>query len=84
MTELARQRQIEIENKLNGESITYEFYSVDEAFVRIEVLWGDWKHEHPRLKHLMKEIGWEHWGSVTTEEDGGDCYSAVHTFVYSH
>lgn len=48
--------------------------------MEIEVTWGDWKHEHIWLKNLMKEFGYEHIREDVTEEDGGDTYSAIHTF----
>lgn len=46
--------------------------------VRISVNWGDWKHDHARLRWLLTENGYEYGGSVITEEDGSDCYSADH------
>ena len=48
--------------------------------VFVEIEWGDWKHEHARAKWLMQENGYRHLGTVVTEEDGSDCYSAVHQF----
>lgn len=56
-------------------------YGYDLPVVEIEICWGDWKHEHLRVKLLMKEIGCNFISSITTEEDGSDCYSAIHRFI---
>lgn len=50
--------------------------------VCVEILWGDWKHEHVRTKLLVQDMGGFYVGSQTIEEDGSDCYSAVHTFLF--
>ena len=55
--------------------------------IEIEKHWGDWKHDHLRLKYLVGEyliqngIEYEH-NEVVTEEDGSDCYSAIHYFYF--
>jgi hypothetical protein len=49
--------------------------------VEISVDWGDWKHDHLYLNHVMRENGYILMGEEVTEEDGGDAYSAVHTFL---
>ena len=48
--------------------------------VTIFIEWGDWKHEHGYLRYLMKQEGYEEINQIVTEEDGSDCYSAIHTF----
>lgn len=48
--------------------------------VVVNLFWGDWKHEHLWLKHLMAENGYEHLSEEVTEENGSDCYSAEHVF----
>ena len=48
--------------------------------VEINVEWGDWKHDHLHLNHVMKENGYILMGEKVTEEDGSDSYSAVHTY----
>jgi len=55
-------------------------YDGDLPVVEVEISWGDWKHDHLRVKWLMEEIGAVRLGSVVTEENGSDCYSAVHRF----
>ena len=54
--------------------------------IQTEIFWGDWKHDHLRVKYLvnqfMRTIG--HTVAipheVVTEHDGSDCYSAIHTW----
>ena len=53
-----------------------------EQVVDISIEWGDWKHEHGYCKQLMKEIGYVEISDKVTEEDGSDCYSAIHRFVH--
>lgn len=51
--------------------------------IEIEINWGDWKHDHLHLKWLMEEHfsnKLEYVGEKVTEEDGSDCYSAIHYF----
>lgn len=53
--------------------------------IGIEITWGDWKHEHARLDLIMTE-NFDNLRSihtVTTEEDGSDCYSAIHYYYFS-
>ena len=48
----------------------------------VKIDWGDWKHDHLRAKYLItKNFPLEHFNSETTEEDGSDCYSAIHYFM---
>ena len=49
--------------------------------VYVHVLWGDWKHDHAYLKHVMQENDFIFIGEEITEEDGSDCYSATHTYL---
>lgn len=51
------------------------------CIVEVEISWGDWKHEHLRCDYLMKELGYLEIGEELTEEDGSDCYSAIHRYV---
>ena len=56
-------------------------YGDDMPVVNVEIRWGDWKHEHLRAKWLMGEVGAVYVNTVETEENGTDCYSAVHRFI---
>ena len=48
--------------------------------VAVTIEWGDWKHDHFWCEDLMGFIGYEQTKSKITEEDGSDCYSAIHYF----
>jgi hypothetical protein len=52
-------------------------------YIAAEISWGDWKHEHLRCKWLTEEFFQSKGIDINiqtevTEEDGSDCYSAVH------
>ena len=50
--------------------------------VCIKVTWGDWKHSHLYLDHLMQELGYELLSEKVTEENGSDTYSSDHYYFY--
>ena len=54
--------------------------ATNDGKVVVNLFWGDWKHEHLWLKHLMAENGYEHLSEEVTEENGSDCYSAEQVF----
>lgn len=61
-----------------------EVWHENDHAVAVEINWGDWKHEHARLDWLVREKLPE-LKSVTeetTEENGSDCYSAIHHFTF--
>ena len=43
---------------------------------------GDWKHEHGYADYVMSENGFKKIKEKVTEEDGSDCYSAIHTYYF--
>ena len=49
--------------------------------VCVEIRWGDWKHDHQRCKWLLAQEGFVSFGEEITEDDGSDCYSAIHYFA---
>ena len=53
---------------------------IDKYVIEVVVEWGDWKHDHAYLDWVMNENGFVKTNEVVTEDDGSDCYSAVHTF----
>lgn len=69
------------ENHIMGEMVDYNEQT---KMVAVEVIWGDWKHEHGRLDYLMKKNfpSLRSIHTVTTEEDGSDCYSAIHYYYF--
>ena len=62
------------EGELFGDISTYDNQ------VEVHIEWGDWKHEHAYLRYLMEQKGFIQTDENITEEDGSDCYSAVHVF----
>ena len=65
------------ENHINCEVVKI---NKEDKMIGVEILWGDWKHEHLRFDGLMEENfnNIRKIYTVTTEEDGTDCYSAIH------
>ena len=51
-----------------------------EESIRVEIEWGDWKHDHIWCDNLMSYIGYTCGDSVVTDENGSDCYSAIHYY----
>lgn len=60
----------------------YEWWSNSDGTIDVSVEWGDWKHDHLFLTHIMRENGYCETDEVVTEEDGSDAYSSIHTFKY--
>lgn len=62
----------------------YEMWE-DDGSLCIDIHWGDWKHDHLYVKWKAKEalaargLLVVREDSEVTEEDGSDCYSAIHT-----
>ena len=79
---LMGKRQIHnaISNKLEKAGIFAEVEVLDDSEISVLIEWGDWKHEHGYLRYLMGEEGYEEINENITEEDGSDCYSAIHLF----
>ena len=85
MTEKLKKLQDKVETLMRENKVySYELdFDLDnDRLVYIELEWGDWKHDHLRLEWLMENNDFRQIGEVTTEEDGSDCYSAIHTFIY--
>ena len=59
-----------------------DVYRDGSFYLCVSISWGDWKHEHAFTDYLMSQvIGYELHHIEVTEEDGSDCYSAVHYYV---
>ena len=74
-------------NKYLGDNqFQYDVYPYmdDMPVVECEIHWGDWKHEHLRLKWLMEQIGCVRVSCEVTEENGSDCYSAIHRYIVNY
>lgn len=48
--------------------------------VEVDIVWGDWKHDHGYCDSLMSYIGYNCDDVQETEENGSDCYSAIHYY----
>lgn len=75
----------EIIEKLASENhICCEVYEEQRGVVAVEIRWGDWKHDHARLDWLVGERLPElkKVETAVTEDDGSDCYSAIHRFYF--
>lgn len=49
--------------------------------VKIRIDWGDWKHDHWKARYIVNGVldgEIRNWDEILIEEDGSDCYSAVH------
>ena len=56
--------------------------------IYFDIVWGDWKHDHLRLWHLMNEFFRERGYVIerdmeVTDEDGSDTFSAEHYYTVS-
>ena len=69
------------ENHIMGEVVDYNDQM---RMIAVEIHWGDWKHEHWRMDWLMKEnfTDLRSIHEVTTEDNGSDCYSAIHYYYF--
>ena len=53
--------------------------------LKIEINRGDWKHDHLRAEWIVENdmgINVKEWENEVTDEDGSDCYSAIHTLRF--
>jgi hypothetical protein len=63
------------------------YYDEYNMAIVVEIEWGDWKHQHLYAVYLIEEFLkskniqlLQHIERVT-EENGSDCYSAIHYFL---
>ena len=74
--------RIRVRNLLSSHQMYYSISVINSSSVSISVDDGDWKHEHLALQRLMEENGFTLVCKENIREDGSDCYSAVHTYMY--
>lgn len=56
----------------------------DLPVVAVEIEWGDWKHDHRLADIIVEEdLGGQNISTKITAEDGSDCYSAVHYYMFA-
>ena len=66
-------------DKNNVWGTAYQYHTL--PVIAVEISWGDWKHAHWRTDYLMEELGFQKIKVDVTEEDGSDCYSAIHYYM---
>ena len=69
------------ENGLTGEVGLFDPHAPFNVY-EVAISWGDWKHDHWRLDKIIEKIGGVHFNTLVTEENGSDCYSATHYYVF--
>ena len=72
------------ENHIIGRIVDYKLYNGIVGMVAVEIIWGDWKHQHKRFDCLMRK-SFRHLRrvhEVITEECECDFYSAVHYYYF--
>ena len=85
---MKNQKMPEIEKRvydlLNENSVHAEVYQFSTLpIICVEISWGDWKHDHARADWLIAdELGGTLLRTNLVEEDGSDCYSAVHYYAF--
>ena len=72
----------EIERLLYDNNICANVWKYDSLpVIQVEIEWGDWKHDHARAKWLIQEEGYKFIKTDVTDDDGSDCFSAIHYFM---
>lgn len=58
-----------------------KYYYFEGKKLFVEVIWGDWKHDHLWVDRLVTTaLKVEYKDEEVTEEDGSDCYSSIHKY----
>ena len=75
-----RVHEILNDNHISGDVEVLDTY--DCFVIKVHIEWGDWKHDHLRLRwNILNEFNIGHWFEEATETDGSDCYCATHTYM---
>lgn len=69
-----------IQNYLKEHNVYANVEEWNNQFV-IDIDYGDWKHDHLYMQHLMNKLNCKLLDKEITSSDGSDCYSA--TYYYS-
>ena len=70
-----------VENILDEAELYGEVdFNYNEELVWVTIYWGDWKHDHARLRYVMGIHGFSEVECEVIDADGSDCYSAIHKF----
>lgn len=82
--ELRCERAMEFAEKARERFKAFGYYYETEPVadeVHVDITWGDWKHDHLWVDRQMAAIGLTKVNEILTEQDGSDCYSAIHIFT---
>ena len=72
-----------IRNIALNKNICCEIWAENENEILVQINWGDWKHDHLALKFaIIEELHPATSTSEVIEEDGSDCFSAIHRFIF--
>ena len=63
-------------------NFSYDYFIHHDGSIVVDVMWGDWKHDHLFLNHVMRQNNYRLVSEEVTEEDGDDAYSSLHKFRY--
>lgn len=70
-----------IEKYLTEKKLSFCSVTKKRRLIEVYIEWGDWKHDHHRLKSVMIEFGYAYFGKEITQQDGSDSYCAKHFFI---
>lgn len=86
--EISLKIEKEIYDAMRANDMHYEMWvHNDLPVVEVQIDFGDWRHEHQYLDYWMEETFKKYHmtklSTIVTEEDGSDCYSARHRYIFS-
>ena len=62
--------------------VSYDEVYMENGKLCIHIIWGDWKHDHRWMDTTVQEVfKVKRIEKQTTEENGGDAYSAIHKYT---
>lgn len=69
----------EVRELLNNSDFHFvDVYSEGDDRCSIYMCLGDWKHDHARLKILLRRAGYDYDSVIEDDDSYGDCYSATY------
>ena len=73
-----------VKNIFKKNKLYYDWWAETDTMIQIVVNDGDWKHDHLRLRKIMKDNGFDYLGRyITDESNGDDTFSAQYIFYYN-
>lgn len=69
----------EVRELLNNNDFHFvDVYSEGDDRCAIYMYMGDWKHDHARLKILLRSAGYDYDREIEDDDGDGDCFSATY------